>query len=83
MSDIATATVIVGILSFLGTLMGAYYSNKKSAALMGYRLGELEKKVDKHNQVIERTYKLEEQTAVLEEKIKVANNRIADLEAKA
>ena len=82
MIDTATATVVVGIFSFFGTLVGAYYSNKKSAALMGYRLDKLEEKVDKHNQVIERTYKLEESTAILEEKIKVANHRIDDLEAK-
>ena len=82
MIDTATATVVVGGLSFLGTLIGAYYSNKKSAALMGYRLDKLEEKVDKHNQVIERTYKLEESTAILEEKIKVANHRIDDLEAR-
>ena len=82
MIDTATATVVVGIFSFFGTLVGAYYSNKKSAALMGYRLDKLEEKVDKHNQVIERTYKLEESTAILEEKIKVANHRIDDLEAR-
>ena len=46
-------------------------------------LEELEKKVDKHNSVIERTYSLEETQAVLEEKIKVANHRIDDLEKKA
>ena len=40
----------------------------------------LEKKVDKHNSVVERTFKLEEQAAVFEEKIKVANHRIEDLE---
>ena len=82
MSDIATATIVVGIFSFFGTLAGAYFSNRKSAAIMGYRIDQLEEKVDKHNQVIERTYKLEEQTALLEEKIKVANHRIDDLEGK-
>jgi prefoldin subunit 5 len=72
--------IIVGILSFLGT----YYSSKKSTdkvtALVTYRLEELEKKQDKHNSIIERTYKIEEQCAVIEEKISVANNRIKDLE---
>ena len=48
--------------------------------LISYRLEELEKKVDKHNNLIERTYELERKTDVLEEKQKVANNRIADLE---
>ena len=53
---------------------------RKTEALIEYRLKELEKKVDKHNNLIERTYKLEELTAVQEEQIKVANHRIEDLE---
>ena len=51
-----------------------------SAKLTTYRLEQLEKKVDKHNTVIERTYKLEEAEAVIQEQIRVANHRIADLE---
>lgn len=82
MIDTASATVIVGIFSFFGTLVGAYFSNRKSAALMNYRLDQLEEKVDRHNQVIERTYELEKQTAVLEDKIKSAHHRIDDLEAR-
>ncbi|MDO4983542.1 MAG: hypothetical protein Q4E35_08315 [Eubacteriales bacterium] len=73
-------TVIVAIISFLGTLLGAYIANRKSAAIMEYRLEQLEKKVDKHNTVIERTYALEKRAEVFEEKIKVANKRILDLE---
>jgi hypothetical protein len=61
--------IIVGALSLVGTLAGAYFANKKSSALIAYRLEELEKKVNKHNNVIERTYKLEQQEAVLEEKV--------------
>ena len=75
-----TEAIIVAGFSLLGTLAGAYFSNKKSTALISYRLEQLEKKVDKHNQVVERTYKLEEQEAVLEEKMRVANHRIDDLE---
>lgn len=82
MIDTAAATIVVGILSYLGTLTGAYFSNRKNAAIMGYRIDQLEDKVDKHNQLIERTYRLEEQTAILEEKVKVANHRIDDLEQK-
>ncbi len=52
----------------------------KSSALIAYRLDKLEEKVDKHNSVIERTFKLEEQAALIEERIKVANHRIEDLE---
>lgn len=74
-------TVIVAIISFLGTLLGAYIANRKSAAIMEYRLEQLEKKVDKHNTVIERTYALEKRADVFDEKITVANHRIADLES--
>lgn len=76
------SAVIVGGLAFLGTLAGAYMANKKQTAIWAYRLEELEKKVDKHNQVIERTYELESRADVMDEQIKVANHRIADLEAK-
>ena len=74
------ATVLVGVLSFAGTLMGAYFSNKRSQALIAYRLEQLEKKVDVHNHVIERTYKLEETEAVQNEQIKVINHRLEDIE---
>ena len=73
-------TVAVALLSLAGTLIGAYLANRKSAALVAYRLEQLESKVGKHNQVIERTYVLEESVSLLDERIKVANHRIADLE---
>ena len=75
--------IVVAILSLIGTLAGSYFSNRKGQILIAYRLEQLEQKVNKHNQVIERTYKLEELTAIQEEKLKVANNRIDDLEHKA
>ena len=77
-----TEGIIVGILSLIGTLAGTYFANRKSSALIAYRLELLEKNVDKHNSVVERTFKLEEQTAIIEEKIKVANHRIEDLESR-
>lgn len=48
--------------------------------LIVYRLDQLEKKQDKYNNIISRTYELEKSKAVLEEEIKVANHRIDDLE---
>ena len=75
------SNIIVAALALIGTLAGTHMANRKSTALIAYRLEELEKKVDKHNQVVERTYKLEEQALLLDEKIKVANHRIEDLEA--
>ena len=48
-----TEGIIVGILSLIGTLAGTYFANRKSSALIAYRLELLEKKVDKHNSVVE------------------------------
>ena len=76
----AWATVSVGLLSLFGTLLGSYWSNRKGQALIAYRLEQLEDKVNKHNNLIERTYKLEEDSAVQAEQIRVANHRISDLE---
>lgn len=73
-------TILVALLSLAGTLAGAYFANRKSSALIAYRLEQLEGKVDKHNQVIECTYALEESVALMDERVKVANHRIADLE---
>lgn len=59
-----TEGIIIAVLSMVGTLAGAYLANRKSSALIAYRLDKLEEKVDKHNSVIERTFKLEEQAAL-------------------
>ena len=75
-----TEAIIVALLGFAGTLIGTYLANRKSAALIAYRLEQLEQKVAKHNSLVERTYNLEESAAVFEEKLKVANHRIDDLE---
>lgn len=77
-----TEGIIIAILSLVGTLAGSYFSNRAGQKLIAYRIEQLERKVDAHNRVIERTYKLEEETAVLDEKIKVANHRLDDLEKK-
>lgn len=72
--------IVVGLFALVGTLGGSWLANRKTTALISYRLEQLEKKVDKHNNVIERTYQVEKDIAVLDEKIDVANNRIRDLE---
>ena len=73
-------SIIVAVLALIGTLAGAYLANRKSSALIAYRLEELEKKVQAHNNLVERTYHLEERTEVQEEKIKGSNHRLGDLE---
>ena len=69
-------TVIVAFLSLIGTFGGTFSGIK----LISYRIEQLEKRVEKHNNLIERTYKLEEKVVLQEEQIKVANHRIDDLE---
>ena len=69
MNEVLFASAITGIFSLLGTLAGAYFSNRRSTALISYRLEQLEKKVNLHNSVIERTYILEKDTAVLHTEI--------------
>lgn len=75
-----TEAIIVALLGLAGTLIGSYLANRKSTALIVYRLEQLEQKVSKHNKLVERTYALEESVALLEERQKVANHRIDDLE---
>lgn len=72
--------LIVALLSFAGTLIGAFSGIMAANKLTNYRIEQLEKKVEKHNSVIERVYKLEQADAVEEEEIKVINHRISDLE---
>ena len=80
MSDVIIVAIITGGLSLVGTLSGSFLAQRKSTALIAYRIEKLEEKVSKHNNLVERTYKLEEKCTLQDEKIKVANNRIEDLE---
>ena len=52
-------TVIVGILALIGTLAGTFGGILTANKLTTYRIERLEEKVNKHNNLIERTYKLE------------------------
>lgn len=76
MDSAIIAAVISGLFTLVGTLGGILASSRLTA----YRIEQLEKKVDKHNQVIDRVYRLEQRDAVFDEEIKVANHRINDLE---
>lgn len=73
-------TIIVAAISLAGSLVGTFAGTFSGIKLISYRLEQLEKRVEKHNSLIERTYKLEEKAALQEEMIRVANHRIDDLE---
>ena len=85
------AAIIPSILSAAVTLVVCLINNhyqrlevekkhSETISLITYRLDELSDRVDKHNQLIEHTYELEKKAELAEEKIKVANHRIDDLE---
>lgn len=69
MDSSVIAVIITGVTTVLCNVLTVFGGNK----LIAYRIEQLEKKVEKHNGVIERT-------ALLEEKMKVSEHRIADLE---
>ena len=83
--------IIVALIGLAGSGIGSLAGVMVSSKLMLYRIEQLEKKVQAHNNLIDRTYKLERKEELLEhalqeheklyaEKFKVANHRIEDLE---
>ena len=69
METIITA-IIGGICVAVPNIIATVSSNKKSKALITYRVDKLEKKVEKHNSVVERTFRLEEDVKNMQEDIK-------------
>jgi hypothetical protein len=61
--------VISGTVSLIVCIITQFAQNKVTRALLEYRLTELEKKVDKHNNLVERMYRAEENIAVLSERM--------------
>lgn len=73
-------TIISACISAGVTLIICIIQQNKSKAVIEYKLDELTKRMDKHNQIIERVYHLEQNSAIHAEQIRVANHRIDDLE---
>lgn len=70
-----TEAIIVAILGFLGTLVGAFLSSNKTRAVIQLQIEDLTKKVEKHNSMIERVY-------ALEGRMNEAEHDIRDLKAR-
>lgn len=81
METIISACISAGV-TLIVCLISNHGQQEKTRELMEYKLDELTKRVDKHNNVVERTYNLEQELSVQKEQIKVANHRIEDLEKK-
>ena len=89
MDSAIIVSIVSGALSLIGIIITNVSSNRKiehqlevSMAVTNTKLEDLTKQVEKHNNVVERVFKLEETDKLLDEKISVANHRIADLEQK-
>lgn len=65
-----TSEIIVALLGLLGTLCGSFLGVISANKLVQYRLQQLEEKVAKHNNLVERTYVLEGQMAEVQHDIK-------------
>lgn len=72
--------IMIAILSLAGTLFGSLAGILTANRLSNYRIGKLEEKVNKHNSLIERTFRIEQNIAVLDNRQKVSEHRIEDLE---
>lgn len=74
--------IIVAILSLVGTAIGSVVSVLTANRLTNYKIDELKKTVEKHNSLIDRTYKLEKDVTLVNEKLDVLDRRVDELERK-
>ena len=72
--------IIVALIAGSGGLVGSIIGIFANTKIVIYRIEQLEKKQDKYNNVIERTYEAEKKIELYCEQLKVANHRISDLE---
>ena len=69
-------SIVVAIVTGVVTLAGVFLSNSKSQAVMAVKLDSLAAKVEKHNQVLERTYRLEQDMAVAKNDIEALQRKV-------
>lgn len=76
----ALPAIISAAGAVVACVINSYFQSNATRNMIEYKISELTKRVEKHNNVVERMYKVEETQKVMEEQIKVANHRILDLE---
>ena len=69
-------TIIVSLISLIGTLGGTFGGILVANKLTNYRIEQLEKRVEKHNSVLERTYKLEGEMLEAQHDIRDIKNKL-------
>ena len=69
-------TIIVSLISLIGSLGGTFGGILVANKLTNYRIEQLEKKVEKHNSVVERTYKLEGEMLEAQHDIRDIKNKL-------
>ena len=79
-ATIASALISAGV-TLAVCLITNHAQAQKTEALLCYKLEELQKRVEKHNTLIERTYKLEESSAVHDAELRRVNHRLENLES--
>lgn len=75
-ANVIIPSLISAAVTLVVCILNAKAESEKTRVLINYRLEQLEKKVDKHNQIVERM-------AIAEERLKVVNHRVDDLEKEA
>ena len=76
----ALPAIISAAGAVVACVINSYFQSNATRKMIEYKISELTKQVEKHNNVIQRTFNIEQKSAVHDEQIKVINHRIKDLE---
>ena len=80
MGETIFAAIVTGVVTLAVCLVNNYFQQSKTRALLEYKLNELTERVNKHNDLVERTYRLEEKVSITNEKVKELTRRLHALE---
>lgn len=70
------ATIVTALIGGGVTLIGAMLTNGRTQAILEVKLDALTERVEKHNQLVERTYKLERDIALIDERMEMIENLV-------
>ncbi len=73
-------TIVVAVLSLVGTAIGSISAVFAANKLTNYKIDELKKTVERHNSLIDRTYRLEERATLMDEKLDNLDHRVEVIE---